>query len=519
MRWSALIPVVVMALAAGASQAQSPAPSDPEAEVRIAAAEDRWPSEGAGAKSTTFAYPLNANVYETLVVLGSDYSLRPGLAERWELIPPGTWRFHLRRGVKFHNDQPFTADDVLWSWGERQLEGKSLSTVANTLGPGSVKRVDDFTVDFTPTVPNLRLPEQILHPSGGIVPRGRHFDASPAVGTGPFKVVAYRAGERAVVERFDAYWGPKPRVKRLVFRFLPDSQTRLEALKAGEVDFLVDAPPDAVATIERDPRFRVVRARPGRGQLIYVNKTGKAPYDLGADRTIRQAVALAIDRKTYVDAVFEGNAEPGRWMAPSFVLGKHAETVAAPRFDPAGARRLLDEASWRTAADGVRVKDGRRLSLELIGWAEVSSAAFQVLQAQLRDVGIDVTIKKAPDQATYLNYYRNTQFDLDLEVPNQNDGNPAFLPVLRMYSKSTGTERFAPGGRLDEWAARALGAASTDDVRLASAEMMQILTQQEFIVIPLAGVYRIYAMKRNVTFPDPHPSQTNQSWLLLGLAR
>jgi peptide/nickel transport system substrate-binding protein len=509
----------LIALAAVASQAQQAPPFDSEAEVRIAAAEDRWPSEGAGAKATTFAYPLNANVYEPLVVLGSDYTLRPGLAERWELIPPGTWRFHLRRNVKFHNEQPFTADDVLWSWGERQLEGKSLSTVANTLGPGSVKKIDDFTVDFTPSVPNLRLPEQILHPSGGIVARGRHFDSMPAVGTGPFKVVTYRAGERAVVERFEGYWGTKPQVKRLVFRFLPDPQTRMEALKSGEVDFLIDAPPDTVASIERDARFRVVRARPGRNQLIYVNRTGKAPNDLGADRVVRQAVGLAIDRKGYVDAVFEGNAEPGRWMAPSFVLGKYAESVAEPRYDPPAARRLLDEAGWRPAADGIRAKDGRRLALELIGWAEVSPAAFQVIQAQLRDIGIDVVIKKAPDQATYLNYYRNTQFDLDLEVPNQNDGNPAFLPVLRMYSKSTGTERFAPGGRFDEWAERALAAGTTDDVRRASAEMMQILIHQEFIVIPLAGVYRIYAMKRNVSFLDPHPSQTSQSWLSLSLAR
>jgi peptide/nickel transport system substrate-binding protein len=193
--------------------------------------------------------------------------------------------------------------------------------------------------------------------------------------------------------------------------------------------------------------------------------------------------------------------------------------VALPRYDPAAARRVLDEAGWRPGPDGIRVKEGRRLSLELIGWAEVSPAAFQVIQAQLREIGIDIAIKKAPDQATYLNYYRNTQFDLDLEVPNQNDGNPAFLPVLRMYSKSTGTERFAPGGRVDEWAERALAATTTDDVRRASAEMMQLLIHQEAIVIPLAGVYRIYAMKRSVSFTDPHPSQTSQSWLSLGLAR
>ncbi len=102
------------------------------------------------------------------------------MAERWELVNDAkTWRFHLRRGVQFHDGRPFGADDVVWTWGVRQLEGKTLGTVANTLGPESVRKVDDFTVDFTPTVANLRIPEQIVHPEGAIVPKGNHNDSTP----------------------------------------------------------------------------------------------------------------------------------------------------------------------------------------------------------------------------------------------------------------------------------------------------------------------------------------------------
>src|SRR5262245_65820567 len=127
MRWSGLASMLLIALASVASQAQQSPSFDPEAEVRVAAAADDWPPEGADAKATTFAYPLNVNVYETLIALGSDYTLRPGLAERWELIPPGTWRFHLRRGVRFHHEHAFTADDVIWAWGDRQMAGHSHS--------------------------------------------------------------------------------------------------------------------------------------------------------------------------------------------------------------------------------------------------------------------------------------------------------------------------------------------------------------------------------------------------------
>lgn len=512
---------VGVATPAGGNAGQQPAiaDGDPEAEVRIAASEDTWTEEGEGAESTTFAYPLNVNVYESLIILGSDYSLQPGLAEKWELLPPNTWRFHLRRGVKFHDGSDFNADDVVWSWGKRQVEGKALSTVANTLGPDSVKKVDDYTVDFTPAETNLRLSEQIVHPSGSIVPEGKHLDSKPPVGTGPFKVVEYKPDQSVMLERYDGYWGEKPKSKRLAVRFLPDPQTRMKALMAGEVDLVMDASAEAIPSLEKDDRFRVVRSNPGRNQLIYINKTGKAPYDLGADKSIRQAVSLAIDREAYVDTVFEGNAEPGRWMAPESVLGQHADVVQPVSYDPQKARDVLDAAAWRAGADGIRVKDGRRLSLVLIGWAEVTPAAFQFIQAQLKDVGIEVNIKRAPDQATYRNYYKNTEFDLDLEVPNQNDGNPAFLPVLRMYSKYEGTERFAPGGEFDIQAEKALGATTRDEVQRASAEMMRLLINEGFIVVPLAGVYRIYAMTKDVDLVDPHPSQTNQRWTSLVKAR
>ena len=192
-----------------------------------------------------------------------------------------------------------------------------------------------------------------------------------------------------------------------------------------------------------------------------------------------------------------------------------AELVAAPVYDPAKARSVLDAAGWKAGAGGIREKSGRALKLEMIAWAEVSSTALELLQSQLKAVGIDVVIKKAADQPTYSGFYRGNAFDLDLEVPNQNDGNPAFLPVLRMYSKATGTERFAPGGEFDTWAAKALAAPTTEGVQEASAQMMRILIHEEFTVVPLAGLYRIYAMRKGVSLGDPHPSATNQTWISL----
>jgi len=132
-RWltAAVVFTVVASACAGGSPPAAAQP-DPNAEIRFASDEDTWPGEGEKEKSKLFAYPLNMNVFEPLIYLGSDYSLKPGLAERWELIQPNTWRFHIRKGVKFHDGSPLTADDVVWTWGDRQLKGQALSTVTNT---------------------------------------------------------------------------------------------------------------------------------------------------------------------------------------------------------------------------------------------------------------------------------------------------------------------------------------------------------------------------------------------------
>lgn len=515
---AAALAALLLAVACGGNQAApAQAAPNPNATIRIAAGEDTWPIQGQGAKSTTFAYPLNVNVYEPLIYLASDYTLKPGLAESWELIQPATWRFHLRRGATFHDGRAFTADDVMWTWAERQLKGQTLSTVTSTLGPDSVKKVDDFTVDFTPRTPNLRLPEQIVHPEGAIVERGKDFETLPDGGTGPFRVTEYHPGQTADLDRYDGYWGAKPKVKRMAVRFLPDPQTRVQALRSGQVDFVVDVAPTEVRSLASGG-YRIVKARPGKNQLIYINKQGRAPHELGADLAVRQAVSLAIDRRAYVSTVFEGNADPGRWMAPQSVLGKAADTVKPVPFDLARAQSVLDQAGWAKGPDGIRARAGRRLTLSMIGPPEITSVAFQFLQAQFRKAGIDSDFRVAADTATYQNYYRNSDFDLDIEPPNQNDGNPAFLPVLRMYSKNSGTERFAPGGEFDEWAAKAQSATSREDVQNDSAQMMRILIDELYIVSPLAGVQRIYAMRSAVAFTDPHPSQTNQTWSSLAVS-
>lgn len=496
-----------------AAPSATPAAVNTAATVKMAYGEDDWAPNGVGVKSTTYMYPLNMNVYEPLIYLGSDYSLKPGLATSWEQTNPTTWRFHLRQGVKWHDGTAFSADDVMYTWGTRQKQGATLSTVASTLD--HVTKIDDFTVDFITTAPNYRLSEQIVHPEGAIVQVGKNFDSSPAIGTGPFRVVDYTPQQSAGFLRWDGYWGQKAQVAGINLRFIPDDQTRIQALQSGQVDFIIGVPPLSVSPIQANSKFKIVEAKQGQNQLIYINKSGKAPHSVGADPAVRQAVTLAINRTAYVKTVFDNNADPGHWMAPPFVLGPAANLVTAPAYDPAKAKQVLDAAGWTAGSSGIRAKGGQQLSLDLIGWAEVTTQAFQFLQSQLQAVGINVNIKQAADTPTYNNYYRNVQFDLDLEVPNQNDANPAFLPVLRMYSKNSGTGNFAPGGQFDVLAAQSFSATTTAEVQQLAAQMMQELINTDYVVVPLAGERRIFGMSSKMNLLDPHPSLTNQTWLSL----
>jgi prepilin-type N-terminal cleavage/methylation domain-containing protein len=698
----------------------------PTADLNVAANQDQWPiADGAtdGFKTSAFAYPLNANVYDPLIIIGSDYSLQPGLATSWEAIPVGsptkptrpypqtTWRFHLRQGVKFHDGSDFDADDMMWTWQERQgLNGlgtssnSSLTTVVNTLGytrnasPGtlapdaldSVEKIDQFTVDITPKIANLRLPEQIGHPKGAIVPVGKHFDgktgglpatnnrfhasytvsttnasatitgtapfspsdvgkvvfaAAPGgsvtsgripvgatitavgpgndatlsaaatstqaaqaitlttrvpatalvsgtpVGTGPFKFVSYSPNPdfsgSAAVEAYDAYWGTRAQVRRMNYTFILSAATRAARVQSGEVDMAIDLDPLAVAAVNASGGH-VKTASYGQNLLIYVNKVVKygpgdaQKYELTTDPAVRKAVSLAIDRQAFVDSptIYNGNAAPGRWMAPPGILGSHQNAVPALSFDQGQARTVLDDAGWTCgsgapgagtacAANEYRVKNGgtfagRQLALRLIG-NDISLVpdGYALLVAEMKAVGINLTADNLT-VAGRTAEYNASRFDLDLELPNQNDANPAFLPTLRFACSRSGTFRFSPadgtngtGPSLDGASAGSQGAPVTDgrypygaspcatgapnttpavlgpfdntyvpgaDVAVtqdaaqaAAAQQMKILVGQNDtnVVIPIAGQFRIYGLRSNVNLGDPHPSQTSQRWVSL----
>ena len=326
---------------------------------------------------------VQIQIFDALVdVTGTDLlALRPMLAERWENPNPNTWRFHIRRGVKFHNGDPLTAEDVKFTI-DLALANKG-STQNSYLGPTeSVRVVDAHTVELVTKTPFPPLLSNIsrLH----IVPRAFDkigpdaFGSKQPIGTGPYKFVEWQRGQRIVLEANPDHWRGAPTPKRLVFRVIPDPSTRAAELKAGGVD-IITGPPVAQlkelasgdTTIVTIPAVRVI---------AYPMNTLQKPLD---DVRVRRALNLAVDRETIVKTLLQGYGKPtGQPFIPGG-LGYDPEIKPYP-YDPAQAKKLLAEAGY---ANGFEVTWNISTGVFLAD-KEIAEAA----SAMLGQVGVRVRL-------------------------------------------------------------------------------------------------------------------------------
>lgn len=430
---------------------------------------DPWTT--APGKRTFARFSLDTGVNETLTRLGEDYTVQPGLATRWEVIPAGTnpdypgrptWRFHLRPGVKFHSGADFTAADVKWSMDRARAQTLDTSLTMATAGASSVVVVDPRTVDITPRIltgetpsTNLRLPESFVHQFYGIYRDGTRpelYGTDPAGvldGTGPFKFESYTANDSIVVVRNDAYWGTKARLSKITFKFIADDTTRRLALETGAIDVLVDVGRQQVNALRANRDIEVVSAPPTYTFDIYMNVNGVAPYDKLRSANVRRALALSINREEFVSGNWDGDmAEVVNHVGPSSALGSSYPLVSGYSHNLDQAKNLLDDEGWtcgggppraRTSCKSgeIRRKGGEPLQLYLLSNRATDDVPLlEDLQRRVREAGIDVTI--GDDGAGRFTPRKDSgAWDLDTAVPNQNDANPAFLLMRQWWANAT----------------------------------------------------------------------------------
>lgn len=480
----------------------------PGGTLHVGAEADAYQVRGGGGGQVG-QYPLNANIFESLVRMDADYGLVPALATKWELRGENTWRFTLRKGVRFHDGTRFDARAVKYTFDRIAADGGGTPG----LEKGGTKIVDDHTIDVTPGRENRRLPSQIVHPEYSILAPGSD-PADKPIGTGPFRFGSYQREEQITVQRFDDYWGGATRLDAVTFHFLPDPNSRRLALESGDVQLVLDVPREAVSEL-RSKGFAIPTSSVGAMEAFYQNISGDNGYTILTDSTVRKAIARSIDRTALVDGLYEGLAVNEQTFIPARLLGEYADLVEGHPYDPDGARRLLDEAGWTAGAGGTRSKDGTPLKLELINGFPSADAHGDVptfLQSQLAKVGVEMEIVTMPDTASYTDRVSAKKGDLWLEQGSQNDANPAFLPALLFWQEGYFGQNpyqplFAPTGEFNDLIEQALAAPETDRCKELTAQAMHVLIDELAIPVPLAGITNVQAADSSLANYQPQPSQ------------
>ena len=304
-------------------------------------------------------------LFDTLTQFDSESRLEPGLAESWKPVEPTVWEFKLRPGVKFHNGNEFTADDVAFTIARVPTVPNSPSSYAiYTRAIDRVEIVDPLTVRFHTRSPYPLLPTDLgqiaildkeTHENGTT----EEFNAGKlAVGTGPFRYSNFRSGDRLELERNDAYWGEKPHWARVNYRILPNDASRTAALLAGDVDFIDQVPTSDITALRRNDKVRLAEKDGLRiiflaldhqhpeGSPQITGNDGK-PLDKNPlrDLRVRQALSIGINRQGIVDRVMQGVGTPAGQMMPPGALG-YNPNIAVPKYDPDAAKKLLADAGY-----------------------------------------------------------------------------------------------------------------------------------------------------------------------------
>ena len=356
----------------------------------------------------SFTIGLHGAIYESLITRDKDLKLAPQLAESWETPEPTRWRFHLRKGVKFHDGSPFTADDVIFSAQRVRAPGSNFQT--NVPSDAEFVKVDDYTVDMVLKKPN---PIAVYQFSGwyimskawaeknGATQPTAATASSPSYatlhenGTGPFTVGEHQPGVKTVFKKFPGYWGKvESNLDEAVFTTIGNDATRVAALLSGEVDWADPVPlqdqqrvnASGNAAVMTGPELRTIflGMDQWRDELKDSSVKGRNPFK---DIKVREAFYLAIDEDTIAKRVMRGQATPSALLIAPVLYDRAAE-FKRPATDLKKAKDLMAQAGYA---------DGFSLTMDCPNDRYVNDEAIcQAVVSMLARINVKVNLNAQP---------------------------------------------------------------------------------------------------------------------------
>jgi peptide/nickel transport system substrate-binding protein len=422
---------------------------------------------------------LMSQTAEYLAVSDPTLRLQPALAESWQPNADGSvWTFKIRRGVRFHDGHTLTAGDVAATMN-RLADPKNgsiaLSAFAGTLSTGGTQALDDGTVRFELDAPNGSFPYLVSSDNYNAVIQPSHdgggFERT-FNGTGPFRLEKYTAKARASFVRNDEYWGVKAIPERVLFSFYDSIQAQVLAMQGGQLDALLHVPVQGSQALLADARLNIVALKSSAHEQLHM-RTDRGAF---ADKRVRRAIALCLNRENLVRGMFRGHSALGNDspFAPIF-----------PATDPTVPQREQDLVTARELLAAAGLPNGFKATLTTERFQEMPDYAV-VIQNAVRKIGVDLELN-VEDQSTYYGRAVFGQSDwLDSEIGIEDyahRGVPNTILTACLGSKGTFNAAHFNHPEYDRLVASYIAALDPAAQRSAAGRIQRLLLEETPVII------------------------------------
>jgi ABC-type dipeptide transport system, periplasmic component len=443
--------------------------------------------------------------FDPLVRLTKDMKFEGRLAESWEQLTPKMVRFHLRKGVKFHSGNTFTADDVIWTYN-RILKSEDYKGLFDVYE--GMKKVDDYTVDLVTKVPYPLVLQNATYifpmdskfytgktedgkDKAEIVKAANTYAATHVSGTGPFKLVTREQGVKLELVRNADYWDKKSpgNVEKLTIVPIKEDATRVAALLSGDVDMIAPVAPNDQERVKSAANIQLVTEPSNRIVLFELNQKTQPAF---ADKRVRQAVNLAVNQEGMVQKIMKGFATPAAQMSPVGYLG-HVDDLK-PGYDLAKAKELMKAAGFEKGFKVTMIATNNRY----INDAKLS----QAVAAMLSKINIKVELKTMP-KAQYWPEFDKCASDMQLigwQSDTQDSGN-YFEYLVQTRDNKSGKGQYNCGHYSNAEVDKLIAVSNSElDLTKRTAELQQIekLLADDAAILPIHWQNLAWAAKSNL---------------------